>query len=187
MKSNTPYTVANETWVVNQCAKNDRLAQKFIYDTYADGMLLMCMRYTGNIEDAREAMLSGFYNFFSKLDKFSDRGAGSVKAWLKKIIINECLMQLRQRSGFIIASVDNTAHNDVSANENVLADLSVKEIMMLIQKLPDGYRVVFNLYIFEQKTHKEIAALLGISENTSKSQLHKARAMMQKKLIELNY
>jgi RNA polymerase sigma factor (sigma-70 family) len=187
LKSNTPYTIANEAWVVNQCHKNDRRAQKFIYDTYSENMLLICLRYTGNMEDAREAMLSGFYNFFSKLDKFSDRGTGSVRAWLKKLIVNECLMLLRRRPGFVITSTEDMPDMNVPANENVLTDLSVKEIMRLIQELPDGYRIVFNLSVFEQKTHKEIAMLLGISENTSKSQLHKARITMQKKLLELNY
>jgi len=146
-------------------------------------MMILCLRYISDKEDAKEVLHDAFCNFFKNLDRFEYKGEGSTKAWLKKIVVNQCLMHLRSRKQFIFNEGEIEKYEDVVMDETALDKMSVKEIMALIHTLPAGYRTVFNLYIFEGKGHKEIAQMLGITENTSKSQLHKARAMMQQKLL----
>lgn len=172
-----------EIELIQACCNEDHYAQKRLFDRYAESMMILCFRYIPDREDAKEVMLDAFYNVFKNIEGFSYRGEGSFKAWLKKITVNQCLMHLRKKEAFFI-STDEQVAGDVAMDDNIVDKMSAKEIMRLIHQLPDGYRTVFNLYVFEEKTHKEIATLLNISENTSKSQLHKAKAMMQKKLLQ---
>ncbi|MEZ5017861.1 MAG: sigma-70 family RNA polymerase sigma factor [Flavipsychrobacter sp.] len=179
------YTI-DEQVALAECRKGSRMAQKFFYDKYVDSMLLLCIRYVKDHEDAKEACMDGFYNFFKNIDKFEWQGEGSISAWLKKIVVNQCLMHLRKKKDLIIASDDMNVYEGVAVDISALDTMAAKEIISLIQELPAGYRTVFNLYALEGKTHKEIAALLQISENTSKSQLHKAKTMLKEK-IKLMY
>lgn len=148
-------------------------------------MMLLCYRYIPDREDAQEVLMDAFYQFFKNISGFTWRGEGSVKAWLKKIVINQCLMHLRKQK-MAFADVDGAVVENIGMDNSIIAQLSVKEIMQLVHTLPDGYRTVFNLYVFDGMGHKEIAELLGISENTSKSQLHKARTVLHKKLLVNN-
>ena len=157
-----------------------------MYDKYAENMMLLCYRYIPNKEDAKEVLLDAFYNFFKNIKGFTYQGDGSTRAWLKKIVMNQCLMHLRKKKMEFVTDPDGRVTEDISFNNNIIEGLSVKEIVALIHGLPDGYRTIFNLYVFDGKGHKEIADLLGISENTSKSQLHKAKALLQKKLAVHN-
>jgi RNA polymerase sigma-70 factor (ECF subfamily) len=145
-------------------------------------MMLVCSRYLKSPEDAEEALLDGFYKFFKNLSSFHYVGEASLYAWLKKIMINESLMMLRKRNVFTII-IDSDAE-DIQLEEDALNNLSAKEIFELIIQLPVGYRTVFNLYVIEGMDHKEIAALMGIAEGTSKSQLSKAKSLLQKKLLQ---
>ncbi len=155
-------------------------AQKRLFDIFADKMLLVCCRYVKGREDAEELLLDGFYKFFTKLHSFTYQGEAALYAWLKRIMINECLMFLRKKNVFCM--VTDSVVEDTPIREDALHSLSASEIFDLIAKLPVGYRTVFNLYIIEGMGHKEIALLTGISEGTSKSQLSKARALLQKML-----
>ena len=166
------------------CRDGDRSAQKQIYELYVNPMMILCLRYISDKEDAKEALHDAFCNFFKNIGKFDYRGEGSTKAWLKKIVVNQCLMHLRGKKQFIISDEHIEKHEDAALDETTLDRMSIKEIMTLIHSLPAGYRTVFNLHVFEGMGHKEIGAMLNISENTSKSQLHKVRMMMQKKLTE---
>ncbi len=152
---------------------------------YVADMMILCLRYIVNTEEAKETLMDGFYNCFTNMHSFNYRGEGSTKAWLKKIMINQCLMRLRKRQPLVIA-VDNIAvYEDKWADEQIMAGMSTKEILAMVHALPDGYRVVFNLYVFEDKDHKQIAELLGISESTSKSQLHRARTILKRKIMAI--
>ncbi len=146
-------------------------------------MMLLCLRYISDVEDAKEVLMDSFYSFFKKIDTFTYRGAGSVKAWLKRIVVNQCLMHLRNKSNKPLLTEDVTKFENKGSNDSILDQLSVKDIMKLLQELPEGYRVVFNLYVFEGMNHREIGNLLEVSESTSKSQLHRARKMLQEKIL----
>ncbi len=143
-------------------------------------MLVLCQRYLPQIEEAREALMDGYLSVFRSLDRFEHRGPGSFRAWQSRIMVNSCLAKLRKTS---LHWEPMDGHQpEVADPEVVLARLSAKEILTQIQTLPAGYRMVFNLVVFEQMTHPEIARLLGVTESTSKTQFLKARRMLQEKL-----
>jgi len=175
---------ADEVQLVQRCKNNDAVAQRMIYNMYVEDMMILCLRYIRNAEDAKETLMDGFLSFFKNIERFEYRGAGSTKAWLKKIVVNQCLMRLRKAVNPETAYEENV-HDVAEDDGSIFGKLAAKDILELLQTLPDGYRTVFNLYVFEDMGHKEIGELLGISENTSKSQLHRARTMMKTK-IETN-
>ncbi len=156
-------------------------AQQLLFDQLSPKLLILCRRYVKNAEDAEERMLDGFYKFFTNLQRFNYQNDSALLSWLKRIMINECLMQLRKKNVFNI--VAESLANELSLDEDILDQLSADEIFGLIIQLPVGYRTVFNLYVIEGFDHKEIAAMLNISEGTSKSQLSKSRSLLQKMLL----
>jgi RNA polymerase sigma-70 factor (ECF subfamily) len=170
----------NELQLVVGCKKREGKAQKALFDAYSYAMLLLCLRYVRNQADAEEMMLNGFYKFFTNIEQFTYTGTGSIAPWLKKIMINECLMFLRKKGRLQIIDEEHAA--ELAANDEIIGRLSADEIFELITTLPTGYRTVFNLFVVEGMGHKEIAALLNITEGTSKSQLNKARIMLQKEM-----
>lgn len=143
---------------------------------------MVCLRYVKHLPDAEEMMLNGFFYFYKSIDRFVYGGPGSIGGWLKKIMVNECLMFLRKKNELKITDEGQAA--EVSIDDGQLARMSANEIFQLITTLPAGYRTVFNLSCLEEYSHKEIAKMLGITEGTSKSQLNKARMMLQKVLKE---
>ena len=142
---------------------------------------MLCRRYVKSQEDAEERMLDGFYKFFKTLPKFQYLSDAALHAWLKKTMVNECLMQLRKKNVFNIVS--ESMASELSLEEDMLDELSAEEIFNLVVQLPLGYRTVFNLYVIEGFDHKEIAGILNISEGTSKSQLSKSKGLLQKMLL----
>lgn len=151
--------------------------------TYVEDMMLLCLRYIADKEDAREVLSDSFLKFFNNINDFEYRGVGSVKAWLKKITVNHCLMFLRKNRMSFQSVDDDDRHIEISAQDNIIEELTAKEILLLIHGLPDGCKTVFNLYVFEGRLHKEIAQMLGISEGTSKSQLHLAKSILKNKIL----
>ncbi|MCU7548556.1 sigma-70 family RNA polymerase sigma factor [Chitinophagaceae bacterium LB-8] len=168
--------------LVKEAKQGSVAAQKCLFDLFSDKMMMVCRRYVKTIEDAEELMLDGFYKFFKNIHAFQYQGDASLYAWLKKIMINECLMFLRKKTGFTM--VAETVAEEVALQEDVLNQLSAAEIFNLIVQLPVGYRTVFNLYAVEGMSHREIAEQLGIAEGTSKSQLSKAKTLLQKMLLQ---
>jgi len=148
-------------------------------------MMILCLRYVPGPEDAKEVVMDGFLSFFRNIGGFTYMGGGSVKAWLKKIMINQCLMQLRKRKQVHSLEKEIEHYEEKETADDILGHLAVNEILKLLQQLPDGYRTVFNLYVFEGMGHKEIGELMGISEGTSKSQLYRAKAMLKEKLVAI--
>jgi RNA polymerase sigma factor (sigma-70 family) len=167
--------------LIKEAKKGSAAAQKCLFDQWSERMQLVCRRYVKNSEDAEELLLDGFYKFFKKISSFNYQGDAALYGWLKRIMINECLMFLRKKNVFNI--VTDTAAEDIPLEEDALNNLSAAEIFNLIIQLPVGYRTVFNLYEIEGMKHNEIAVLLSISENTSKSQLFKAKNLLQKMLF----
>jgi len=168
--------------LIKEAKQGSAAAQKCLFDQLSGKMLTVCRRYVKNTEDAEELLLNGFYNFFKNLSAFNYQGDAALFMWLKKIMINECLMFLRKKNVFTI--VTEAAAEEISLEEKALNNLSAKEIFDLIIQLPVGYRTVFNLSVIEGFGHREIASALNISEGTSKSQLSKAKSLLQKMLLK---
>ena len=168
--------------LIREAKQGSAAAQKYLFDQLAEKMLMICRRYVKSQEDAEELMLDGFYKFFKKISSFNYQGDAAFYAWMKKIMINECLMFLRRKNVFNI--VTEAEVEDVSLQEEALSNISADEIFKMIVQLPVGYRTVFNLYVIEGIPHAEIALLLGIAEGTSKSQLSKAKIILQKLLLQ---
>ncbi len=170
----------NELSAITLAKKNDRKGQQWVFYTHGEQMLVIALRYVRDVQVAEEMMQNGFLKFFQQIERFEYSGTGSLVAWLKKIVINECLMHLRKKTIFIVEngidSVDEVEEN------NIFARIDARDIMNMIVALPDGYRTVFNLYAVEGFGHKEISEMLGISEGTSKSQLSKAKNMLREKI-----
>ncbi|XZF13961.1 RNA polymerase sigma factor [Chitinophagaceae bacterium MMS25-I14] len=166
------------------CRDGNAFAQKLLYERYVEQMMILCLRYISNQHDAKEALMDGFCSCYRSINSFTWQGPGSLQAWMKRVMINQCLMRLRKNKK-VFAEL-NDIHEGMQDAVSAIDILSAKEIMQLVHQLPDGYRAVFNLYVFEEMTHKEIALLLDITENTSKSQLFKARQLLQKKICQLN-
>lgn len=168
--------------LIKEAKHGSAAAQKCLFDQWAEKMMRVCCLYVKNPEDAEEILLDGFYKFFKKLSGFSYQGEGALYVWLKKIMIHECLMFLRKKNVFKM--VTESSVEEIPLEEDALNKLSADEIFKLIIQLPVGYRTVFNLYEIEGMMHKEIATLLNISEGTSKSQLSKAKVLLQKILLK---
>lgn len=174
----------DEAYLVKCCKDNNPVAQKILYNKYVERMMIVCLRYIVNPEDAKEVLMDSFFKFFQNMGGFTYQGEGSVQAWLKKITINQCLMHLRKQQPVFISGMAVKGAEEIDNNEDIFGHLAAKDILKLIHTLPDGYRAVFNLYVFEGMGHKEIGELLNISESTSKSQLHRARALLKEKLVQ---
>ncbi len=170
-----------EEKAIEGCKRQDRISQKYLFDIYSDGMLMVCLRYVQHLPDAEELMLNGFFSFYKSVDRFV-YSKGNLGGWLKKIMVNECLMFLRKKGA--LKTVDETQAAEISTDDQLLERMNANELFKLILELPAGYRTVFNLNAIEGYAHKEIATMLGITEGTSKSQLNKARSMMQKLVKE---
>lgn len=160
----------------------DNTATEWIYRKHVRYLSALCSRYITEDEDIKDVLQESFIKIFTSLDSFKYRGEGSLKAWITKITLNETLKFVRNNSRLHIDSIDdkdtNIADGDSMETENIPTDV----LHQFIRELPDGYRTVFNLYVIDDKSHKEIAQLLGIKENTSASQLHKAKSMLAQKI-----
>jgi RNA polymerase sigma factor (sigma-70 family) len=170
--------------LLHDCQHKDRKAEQGLYERFATPMFLVCRRYLKTDQEAEEVTMNGFLKLFRALPAFTYENDGATVAWIKKIMVNECLMHLRKNNSFLQLASDNVP--DVIQNDDVLDCLSAGEIFTLITQLPIGYRTVFNLYVVENLSHKEIAEALDISEGASRSQLIKARRMLQQLLIQNN-
>jgi len=141
-------------------------------------MFAVCLRYSKNKEEAEEILQEGFMKVFTHLHQFNFEG--SFEGWIRKIIVN-CALQKYRNNARLHAVVDiETNQYKIAETENIMAQIGTKELVNMVQQLPPGYRLVFNLYVFEGMKHREIAEHLGISEGTSKSNLYDARALLQK-------
>lgn len=153
--------------------KQDRMAQKFLYEMFSPKMLSIAKSYVNSIYDAEDILLQAFYKAFTKIEEC--KSEESFGFWLRKIIVNDCINFIRKNKNLLYVDSEflelNQEHFAEDFDEN-LPNFKVEEVL---EKMPIGYKLVFNLYIFEDKKHQEIAEILNISEGTSKSQLNKAK------------
>ncbi len=170
----------SEQQLIDLCKKGDRQAQKAVYDKLAPRMFPVCIRYTGDRTVAEDMLQDGFVTLFSKLDSY--KGEGSFEGWARKIFVNTCLMYLRKKDALRMSEDIDLARNISSDYSTQIQNLGYKELMKLISSLPPGFRTVFNLYVFDGYSHKEIAEMLNISEVTSRTQLSRARLWLQHRI-----
>jgi len=169
-----------ETDLIKACKKQNAKAQRTLYDKYAPSMLGLCRRYIKGEMEAEDVMINGFMKVFTKIDLYA--GKGSFEGWMKRIMINEALGYIRKNKAMYL-EIEIEAADKEPDYDKISTELEAKDLMKLVNELPSGYRTIFNLFAIEGYSHKEISELLGINENTSKSQLSRARMQLQKKLL----
>jgi RNA polymerase sigma-70 factor (ECF subfamily) len=179
----------NETDIIKGCLKNDRASQKALYEQHYSKMLGVCLRYSKTSDEAKDILHEGFMKVFNSLKNFT--GSGSFEGWIRRIMVNTAIDHLRKnKHNYMIVSTVNA--NDKAANmaddvsdDEMVMHVDKEDILKAVQELTPAYRTVFNLYVIEEYTHKEIAELLEISEGTSKSNLSKAKFNLKKNLMHL--
>ena len=179
-------TTANhdEQRLITGCKKGETWAQKQVYELYASAMFSVCVRYVSDRETARDLLQDGFIKIFTKADSYS--GTGSFAGWIRRIFVTTALEYLRQNKAFLeSASLDDLSYLIEDEDVSILDKISADDLMTCVSNLPNGYRTVFNLYALEGYSHAEIANLLNISENTSRSQFMRARKILQEKVREM--
>ncbi len=172
------YFFLNQEEIIAGCKRGDRLAQKKLYEAMSAKMFGVCSRYLRDDMEAEDAIINGLFKVFDKIHTY--QGNGSFEGWIRRIVINECLMMLRRYNLNLSVEVKES---DAQVVDNIEHQIAEHEILGLLDRLPPGYRTVFNLYVIEGYEHHEIAELLHVSINTSKSQLIKARKKLQELLL----
>ena len=172
-----------ERELIDGCVKGDRQAQKELFERYAGVMLSVCRRYTRHQMEAEDILQDAMIKVFRNIDRF--KFEGSFEGWIRRIVVNTALKNY-QKSSFQKEQIGLESYQEGTMEPEAFSKLQEEELMNLIATLPDGYRIVFNLYIIEGFSHKEIAEQLGIKESTSRSQLVKARRMLQELLVKRN-
>jgi RNA polymerase sigma-70 factor (ECF subfamily) len=180
--------MVSDEQIIKGCKKGKRQAFNMLYKKYASVMLGVCIRYSRTRTDAEDVLQEGFIRVFNNIDSFE--GRGSFEGWLRRIMVNTAINHYKATKKHVI-------YDDIDTNNSAQAALSTaamddvydgeysqQELLEMINSLPDGYRMVFNLYVFEEMSHKEIAQIMEFTENTSKSQLSKARKWLRVKLGE---
>ena len=175
--------ILNEEELVRRCRRNDRHAQEFLFNHHYQELYLIAMRYLSDHHNAEDVIILSFTRVFKKLKHFTYQGQGSLGRWIRTILINESIRLLRRNS--LIQFNEDLKHLEAPNMEaDGLQQMQAADIVRVIERLPTGYRTVFNLFVIEGFSHKEIAAMLNISENTSKSQLKKARNQLMLSINE---
>ena len=172
----------NNIELIKKAAKNSREAQHMLYEAHAPKMLSICRYYVKDLQKAEDVMLNGFFKAFTNLTNFKNEG--SFEGWLRKIMVREAISFLRQAKKVEFSVEDFEIHHEQT--NNIQTAIEVNEIQQYIDELPEGYKMVFVMYAIEGYKHYEIASLLNINEGTSKSQLYKARQLLQEKINKSN-
>ena len=176
------YKSDTEEKLIRACQKGDAIAQREIYTKYSRKMMGVCMRYVNSQFEAEDILISGFMRVFDKIGQYKHEG--SFEGWIRRIMVNEALGYIRKnKSIFLEVEIEKVDYHK-EANTEAYTGLEAEDLLRLVQQLPHGYKTVFNLYAIEGYSHKEIAEMLQISENTSKSQLSRARALLQQYLMD---
>ena len=175
----------NELELSERCRQGDNRARKELYEQYAGRMLGVCLRYAGDRDMAQDLLHDGFIKIFSSFDKFTWRGEGSLRAWMERVMVNTALQYLRKSDVISQSTPLEEVPEDYEEPDASAVEMIPQAVLMrFIEELPAGYRTVFNLYTFEEKSHKEIAQLLGINEKSSASQLFRAKSVLAKRVKE---
>ena len=158
----------------------DKVAAREFYALYADYLAGICARYIPNEEDLKDVFQDAFVHILTHINDFQYRGSGSLQAWATKVMVNTSLKFLRTQQRHEFVSLDSDLTDEPEEDDPPVSDIPPDVIQQMLSQLPAGYRTVFNLYVFEGKSHKEIAQLLDIKENSSASQLHRAKNLLAK-------
>lgn len=172
-----PILPDKQSQLITGCLAGDRSCQSALYTLYAPKMMVVCLRFAKNREEAEEILQDGFMKVFKFVGQF--KGNGSFEGWIRKIMVNCALHKLKSELKLRPVVLLDEQTNDYANTENILSQINGKELLVLVQKLSPVYRTVFNLFVFEGMKHREIAVLLNISEGTSKSNLSAARSVLQ--------
>lgn len=165
--------------LIQRCAKNDRKAQAEVYQLFSGKLFALCLKYSKNYSEAQDNLQDGFITIFKKIGQFDSKG--SFEGWMKRIVINTALQKYRQKTLLSLVTEEIPEEVVVEVDED---EISLDYLLNLIQDLPDRYRMVFNLYVLDGFSHKEIAKKLKITEGTSKSNLSRARLILKEKINE---
>jgi len=176
--------LVDERELVSRAASGDAASVRALYDSQVQYLSAVCRRYITDEEEVKDVLQDSFVKIFSSLRKFVWRGEGSLRAWMKRIVVNEALMILRRRSRLDMVSATDSLPESADEDTPDTDGIPMPVLQKMIRELPDGYRTVFNLYAIEGMSHKDIAALLGISESASCSQFSRARARLAAKIRE---
>ena len=172
--------------LIEGCRHEQRLAQKAFFDRFSPRMFGVCKRYIRQREDAEDALIEALYKAIANIHTY--KSEGSFDGWVRRIVVNECLMFLRKQHNFKMVAELDDRHNAIADTEiNITDQLAGQDILALLDKLPTGYRTVFNLYVIEGYKHREIGEILNISINTSKSQLILAKDKLRQMLTSGQY
>lgn len=169
--------------LIERCLQGEETSKKALYDQFAPLAYAICLRYADQQENARDALQEGFIKVFTHLKDF--KGEGSFEGWVRRIFVNISLEHCRKRGKLVFAEEGQPEPEEELHSPEAFQRTEYKDLLRLISALPEGYRTVFNLYVLEGWSHKEIAKELGISESTSKTQLFKARRQLQEQLKHL--
>lgn len=174
-----------DTELIKGCIREDAACQKGLFNRYASSLLGVSNRYARNNEDAEDILQDAFIKIFNKINQF--KGDGSFEGWMRRVVVNTALKKYTVSRYTKEISVEEVRDNyDVDINDvPAFNHLTEKDLLLIINRLPDGYRLVFNLYVIEGYQHDEIADMLGIQSGTSRSQLVKARALLQKEILQM--
>ncbi|MBL7858786.1 MAG: sigma-70 family RNA polymerase sigma factor [Cyclobacteriaceae bacterium] len=172
---------SKEEELIKGCRGRNRNAQRQLYDMYSSRMYGLCYRYVKDSMEAEDVLVTAFMKVFDKIEQFKNEG--SFEGWIRRIVVNESLTYLRRNKSMYVETELEQADREPNL-DNLSDHLEAEDLLKMIQELPTGYRIVFNLYAIDGYSHKEIAEQLGISENTSKSQLSRARTYLQKMLAD---
>ena len=178
MATNPNYT---EAQIIQGCMAGDRKFQQALYNHFSGKMFSVCLRYANEYNSAQDLLQEGFVKVFKNIDKF--RSEGAFEGWVRRIFVNTAIEHYRKHVN-LYALHDSEVNYYETYEDNALETLKHADILKMIQTLSDGYRTVFNLYVIEGFSHKEIGEMMNISEGTSKSQLARARYLLQKMITE---
>ena len=174
-----------ERELIAECIKGKNSARKMLYERYSQQMMGLCFRYTGNKEIAEDLLHEGFIKIFMSINSFEYRGDGSLMAWIQRIFSNLCCEYLRKNENrFKQIDIDGFEIAEETIDQETYPAISEDQLLLFISELPINYRTVFNLYVFDNLTHKEIAQQTGISDVNSRSRFLRARALLMNKINE---
>ena len=168
-----------EQHIIKLFRRGDASAMDMLYAEYADYLTAVCARYIPDDDELKDVLQESFIKIFSKIGEFNYRGNGSLRAWITRIVINESLLTIRKKKNSPIINIENEPP-DIQDDEPELGNIGEEVLTNMIRQLPDGYRTVFNLFVIEGKSQKEIAKILNIKADSSASQFHKAKKQLAK-------
>ncbi|MEN9440128.1 MAG: hypothetical protein RLZ33_204 [Bacteroidota bacterium] len=170
----------DDATLIIECVNGNPRAQRLLFDKFARKMFSVCLRYAKNEEQAEDVLQDGFVKVFGKLKDF--KSEGSLEGWIRRIMVNTALDQIRKNNKQLgDTNIDDVGYK-IENNDFIVESMMADDLMKMVQAMPDGYKVVFNMFAIEGYSHSEIADTLGISENTSKSQYSRARAYLRERL-----